>query len=131
MVAGASFTIAVIAIFVVPKEPPKSAEEATVRASGVDWIGAFLFSAGFLLLLVSLSQGGSDRWKATCIITIIIVSGFLLIAFVLWEHHLEENNTKEPLMKVSTFSYKKFSISMIIITLFSAGFINFCLYTAY
>lgn len=131
MIAGASLTIAVSAIFVVPKEPPKGKEEDKLRASGVDWIGAFLFTAGLLLLLVGLSQGGSSGWQAASVIAIIVISGVLLIAFVLWEHYRETKTTKEPLMKISTFRHKQFSIAMIIITLFSSGFTNFCLYTTY
>ncbi|KAF5878607.1 putative drug resistance protein [Botrytis fragariae] len=120
VIAGASLTIAVSAIFVVPKEPPKGNEEDTARASGVDWIGAFLFTAGLLLLLQEAS-----------VIAIIVISGCLLIVFVLWEHYRETKTTKEPLMKISTFRHKQFSIAMIIITLFSSGFTNFCLYTTY
>ncbi|KAF7892666.1 uncharacterized protein EAF02_000204 [Botrytis sinoallii] len=131
VIAGASLTIAVSAIFVVPKEPPKGNEEDTARASGVDWIGAFLFTSGLLLLLVGLSQGGSSGWQEASVIAIIVVSGCLLIGFVLWEHYRETKTTKEPLMKISTFRHKQFSIAMIIITLFSSGFTNFCLYTTY
>ncbi|KAM0155460.1 hypothetical protein ACHAQE_006767 [Botrytis cinerea] len=81
VIAGASLTIAVSAIFVVPKEPPKGKEEDKLRASGVDWIGAFLFTAGLLLLLVGLSQGGSSGWQAASVIAIIVISGVLLIAY--------------------------------------------------
>ncbi|ESZ90514.1 hypothetical protein SBOR_9100 [Sclerotinia borealis F-4128] len=131
VIAGASLTIAVSAIIVVPNEPPRGDDEDTMRASGIDWIGAFLFTAGLLLLLVGLSQGGSSGWEAASVIAIIVISGCLLIGFVLWEHDRETKTTKEPLMRVSTFRHKQFSIAMIIITLFSAGFTNFCLYTTY
>lgn len=115
----------------VPKEPPKGNEEDTMRASGVDWIGAFLFTAGLLLLLVGLSEGGSSGWGAASVIAIIVISGCLLIGFVIWEHYRETKTTKEPLMRISTFGHKQFSIAMVIITLFSAGFTNFALYTTY
>ncbi|KAB8303005.1 hypothetical protein EYC80_006311 [Monilinia laxa] len=131
VIAGASITIAVSAMFVVPKEPPRGNEEDTARPSGVDWIGAFLFTAGLLLLLVGLSEGGSSGWKKASVIAIIVISGCLLISFALFEHYLETKTTREPLMRVSTFSHTQFSIAMVTITLFSGGFTNFCLYTTY
>ncbi|QSZ31065.1 hypothetical protein DSL72_000626 [Monilinia vaccinii-corymbosi] len=129
MVSGAALTIAVGAILVVPKEPPRGNEEDTVRALGVDWAGAFLFTAGLLLLLVGLSEGASSGWKKASGTTTVVMSGCMLIAFVLLEHYLEMKTTREPLMRVSTFSNTQFSIAMAIITLFSGGFTNFLLYT--
>ncbi|KAM3068327.1 hypothetical protein ACMFMG_009465 [Clarireedia jacksonii] len=131
VIAGASLTVAVTAIFVIPKELPRGNEEDSIRASGVDWLGAFLFTSGLLLLLVGLSEGGSAGWDSASVIAIIVVSVCLLVVFIFWERHREAKTTHEPLMRVSTFQNARFSIAMIIVTLFSASLTNFCIYTTY
>ena len=107
------------------------ASEDQPRASGVDWSGAFLFTAGSLLLLTGLSEGVSQGWKTPFVIVILILSVVLLVAFVFWEHYLETRSTREPLMRVSTFKTGRFSVAMVIVCLFSGGFTNFLVYSTY
>ncbi len=117
----------------IPKEEsktPQSPEVAEPRASAVDWLGAFLFTAGALLLLLSLSEGVSDGWNKPFVIVLLIVSVLLLIAFVLWEHRLEKLN-KEPLLPVSIFNNGRFSCAMAVVFIFSAAFTNLLIYTTY
>ncbi|TVY41815.1 putative MFS-type transporter [Lachnellula subtilissima] len=132
VIAGASCIIGVTAIFAIPKEPGrKEHPEDSPRASGVDWIGAFLFTSGTLLLIISLSEGASQGWKSGFVIGILIASVILLLAFVYWQHYLESKTVKEPLMPVSTFKNSRFTFAMIIVFLFSGGFTNFTLYSTY
>jgi MFS family permease len=129
VIAGASFSISFMAIFVIPKEQLRNSTDAP-RASGVDWIGAFLFTSGLLLILIGLSEGVSQGWKTPSIIAILVISVIFLVSFLLWQHRLEQKS-HEPLMKVSTFKNARFSFAMIIVFLFSAGFSNFLIYSTY
>jgi predicted MFS family arabinose efflux permease len=120
------------AIFIIPKEPPRSVNTTNLpRASEVDWIGAFLFTSGTLLLLIALSEGVSEGWKTPFVIAILIVSVIFLASFIFWQHYLETKSTREPLMRVSTFNNSRYSFAMLIVFLFSAGFTNFLIYSTY
>ncbi|TVY18466.1 Efflux pump terJ [Lachnellula arida] len=132
VIAGASCIMGITAIFAIPKEPGrKEHPEDLPRASGVDWIGAFLFTSGTLLLIISLSEGASEGWKSGFVIGILITSVIFLSAFVYWQHYLERKAVKEPLMPVSRFKNARFSFAMVIVFLFSGGFTNFMLYSTY
>lgn len=132
MIAGASGIIGIVAIFVIPKEPPNDPESGdTARASGVDWIGAFLFTSGLLILLIALSEGVSEGWKSTLVIAFIVLGVVFLGSFIFWQHYLESGGIREPLMRVSTFKNSRFSLAMIIVCFFSAGFTNFLVYSTY
>ena len=132
MIAGASFLVGMAAIFVIPKEPPRSVNSTDLpRASGVDWTGAFLFTSGTLLLLIALSEGVSEGWKTPFVISILIVAVVFLASFIFLQHYLETKSTREPLMRVSTFKNSRFSFAMVIVFLFSAGFTLFLVYSTY
>ncbi|KAG9234031.1 major facilitator superfamily-domain-containing protein [Amylocarpus encephaloides] len=132
IIAGMSFLVGVTAILVIPKEPSrKVSTDNQTRASGVDWVGAFLFTAGTLLLLTGLSEGVSQGWKTPYVIAILILSVLFLVSFVYWQHYLEARKITEPLVRVSTFKNAKFAFSMVIVCLFSAGFTNFLVYSTY
>ncbi|KAG4418047.1 hypothetical protein IFR04_008784 [Cadophora malorum] len=131
VIAGSAFLIGVTAIFIIPKEPTRAERSADgPQASNVDWIGAFLFTAGALLLLISLSQGASMGWKAPLVIAFLILSVLFLASFGFWEHFLEVRD-REPLMRISTFKNGRFTIAMLIVCIFSAGFTNFLVYSTY
>jgi len=122
------------AMFVIPKEPSRTNSNADhPRASNVDWIGAFFFTSGLLLLLIALSQGVSLGWDTPLVITVLIVSMLFLAIFIFWQHHLEKKADpgQEPLMRISVFEVGRFSAAMVIVCIFSAGFTNFLVYTTY
>ncbi|PGH14383.1 hypothetical protein AJ80_05973 [Polytolypa hystricis UAMH7299] len=52
----------------------------------LDYVGLFLFTAGCVLLLMSLNWGGRDYpWKSAAVITPIILSVVTFAALILWE----------------------------------------------
>ncbi|KAI1786590.1 efflux transporter [Ganoderma leucocontextum] len=80
----------------------------------VDWLGAFLVTAGLTFIIFILSDGpvAPDGWKTGFIIALLIVGVLLLVVFVFWERHLEQIHdqggelsqrwwTPPPLMPVS------------------------------
>ncbi|KAH8669746.1 major facilitator superfamily-domain-containing protein [Tricladium varicosporioides] len=132
VIAGASFIAGVSAIFVIPKDHKRHSLDATVpRVSGVDWIGAFLFTSGALLLLIALSEGVSEGWGTPFVIVILVISVLFIGSFIFWQNYLETKSQREPLMRVSIFRTPRFSFAMVIVCLFSGGFTNFLVYSTY
>ncbi|CDO74451.1 hypothetical protein BN946_scf184979.g6 [Trametes cinnabarina] len=61
------------------------------RMLRIDWIGALLFMAAGILLLLALNWGSSAEWDTARVIACFVVSGVLYIAWTLWELMLERN----------------------------------------
>ena len=55
----------------------------------VDWIGAGLFMAGGILLLLALNWGSNEKWNSAKVIACFVVGGVAIILFMLWEYFLE------------------------------------------
>lgn len=130
--AGAAFAIGLNALYLIPKEPPSNRDvPRRVLAAKIDWLGAFLFTSGLLLLLTGVSEGASVGWNVPFVIAILAISVVLLGAFIFLENYLEQKTIREPLIRLSTFSHGRYSIAMIIVTLFSCAFMNFLTYSTY
>lgn len=134
IIAGIAFCIGALAMLVIPEEAPRTPRAVgranATRAPSVDWKGSVLFTAGLLLLLISLSEGASLGWKSPLVVIILIVSVLLLVMFVYWQRYLERQD-REPLMRISTFSNGQFSLALVISGIFSATFTNFLIYSTY
>jgi len=128
VIAGANLAIGILGLISIPKER-KHIDLS--RLPQIDWTGGFLFTTSLLLLLFSLSQGSSAGWKTSYVIALLIISVFMLIIFVFWQRHLEFKTSREPLMRTSLFHNPKFSIALVVCTLFSAAFTNFLIYSSY
>ncbi|KAI9060289.1 MFS general substrate transporter [Trametes sanguinea] len=82
-------------------------ETFTQRMLRIDWIGALLFMAAGILLLLALNWGSSAEWDTARVIACFVVSGVLYILWVLWELMLERNilaeasgaGSKHPLLR--------------------------------
>jgi MFS family permease len=129
IIGGMGFIAGIVAIFVIPREPPRKKEDPDGH-SKIDWVGAFLFTSGTLMLLVALSEGGSRGWQTPFVIAILIVSILILGVFVYWQLYLE-NNSQEPLMRISPFKIGRFSSALVVVFLFSGGFTNYLVYSTY
>ncbi|KAF8956149.1 major facilitator superfamily domain-containing protein [Flammula alnicola] len=111
-------------------------EEADKR---IDWIGAFLVTAGLVLIVFVLSQGelAPQKWQTPYIIVFLILGVILIGVFLYWQHYLErvQNNpeapysifTPPPLMKLSlwTRANGRFAAMMAI------AFTNWCAFLAW
>ncbi|CAK7210672.1 hypothetical protein SEUCBS140593_000909 [Sporothrix eucalyptigena] len=63
-----------------------------------DYVGTFLFAAGFVLFLLGLSWGGSVYpWKSAAVICAIVLGAALLGVFALWETFAP---LREPLVPI-------------------------------
>lgn len=65
--------------------------QSTEKDRRLDWLGAFLVTAGLVMIVFVLSDGNiaPDGWKTGYIIALLIVGVFLLAVYVLWEYYLE------------------------------------------
>ncbi|KAH6679835.1 drug resistance protein [Plectosphaerella plurivora] len=133
--------VPVAGFFVIPATPPSlprpssgddAVDDTTARAKrSIDWIGGFLVTVGTFALLYALTEGNVVGWRKPYIPTVIAISGLVLVAFVLWQRHLEKRGVRPPLMKVSLFKNKRYSAAMLIMALFFAAFNNFLIFATY
>lgn len=65
LVAGL-FVIPFVGVFVLAKSPEPVTDRVVDKR--VDWVGAFLYTAGFILLFLSLSQSVAETkgWSTPC-----------------------------------------------------------------
>ncbi|KAL0952456.1 hypothetical protein HGRIS_006724 [Hohenbuehelia grisea] len=104
----------------------------------VDWIGAFLVTAGLVLIVFVLSDGevAPDQWRTSYIIALLIIGCFLIGCFLYWQWYLErvQNNpnapysawTPPPIMKLSLWGRAKgrFAVAMVIALLTWCSFLG-------
>lgn len=118
----------------IPKDFPRdiSVSRSTL-VSRIDWVGAFVVTSGLLLLIVGLSEGNDPKtgWSKPFVLAILVLSVLLITGFCFWEHYLESKSTRDPLMPISVFKNKHFSIGMIIAFLFYGAFNNYLIYATY
>ncbi|KAJ7776150.1 MFS general substrate transporter [Mycena metata] len=101
--AGMSALCAVGGLFAIDADLPSTEPDRRV-----DWFGAFLVTAGLILLIFVLGQGqlASHGWRTPYIITLLIVSVLFILLFILWQRRLEnsEGRLRPPLMKLSLWT---------------------------
>ena len=79
-----------------------STESAMDKFFRMDWIGALIFIAGGILLLLALNWGSTAEWNAARVIASFVVGGVLMIVFVLWQYVLERqlNSPVPPSVRI-------------------------------
>jgi EmrB/QacA subfamily drug resistance transporter len=90
-----------LSVFFIRKELPGKVHE------GFDFGGAIFFSGGLISLLLGLNQGHNWGWLSPITLFFIALS---IIAGWYFLHH--EKNTQYPLLDLSLFTSKKFSLSI-------------------
>ncbi len=91
----------------------------------VDWFGAFLVTAGLVFICFALSDGPTapNEFKTSYIIALLILGFILVIAFFLWQWHLERVHdsddsqkwwTPPPLMKATVWTRSKWRMAVIL-----------------
>ncbi len=84
------------------------------RMHKFDWLGVVLSGAGMFLLVFGIQQGHKYHWN-TWVLTSIIGGLVVFAAFVLWQRA----NRQEPLVPLSLFGDRNFSISSFAISAMS------------
>lgn len=92
-------SLGILGMIVLPKDP--GADEKKPK---MDYLGAFLSTAGLILLQFVLSSGGVYGWDSPFIIVLLILSVALLVSFTLLENYISN-----PLMPLSLWKIRNFA----------------------
>jgi EmrB/QacA subfamily drug resistance transporter len=79
------------------------AESRDPNAGPPDWLGLVTFSLGLFLLIFALVRGNPEGWGSPLIVSFLVGSVVLLVAFVLVEAHVEHPMFDLALFRVPTF----------------------------
>ena len=127
--------ITILAVLVFPSD------RRTTDDKRLDWFGAFLITLGLVLLQFSVSdaEGASRGWRTGCtfmasvvansssrfvtsdIIALLIISIFLIVAFVFWENYLIKHTTRPPLMRLQLWTRANGRLAAV----YMIGFVSF------
>jgi EmrB/QacA subfamily drug resistance transporter len=96
-----------LAVWLVPALP--------THEHSFDWLGVALSGVGLFLLAFGIQEGHERHW-AGWIIAMMVGGLALLVLFVLWQ----ARNRREPLVPLSLFTDRNFSVSNVAITMMGA-----------
>lgn len=105
--AGLGLLIMLGAYFTVPAAlPRKSSDDRRV-----DWLGAFIITAGLVLFTFALADGSGapDGWRTPYIPACFSIGVVLMVVFWFYEKHLEDKTDFPPLMRCSLWWKPKFA----------------------
>ncbi|KAJ8084615.1 hypothetical protein PM082_003389 [Marasmius tenuissimus] len=66
----------------------------TTKFLKVDWIGAFFFIAGAILILLGLNWGSTEKWNSPKVIVCFVIGGILILPCAIWEYVLEKQKDR-------------------------------------
>ncbi|MFT4124974.1 MAG: MFS transporter [Gordonia sp. (in: high G+C Gram-positive bacteria)] len=78
-------------------------ESRSPHARRVDWLGMVSFTAALLALVYGLTETGTRSWSDAVVVTSLIVTAVLLVAFVVIELRVAEPMFDLSLLRVPTF----------------------------
>ena len=84
----------------------------------IDFVGAGLFTAALVPILVGLTNKQSADWTDPSVGVLIAVGAVIAVVFLLWERR-----AREPIVPLSLFRNRTFTISVIAFFLSSFGFL--------
>ncbi|KAB5531436.1 fungal trichothecene efflux pump [Coniochaeta sp. 2T2.1] len=90
-----------------------------------DYVGTFLFAAGFVLFLMGLSWGGVVYpWNHPAPICGIVIGFAVMVLFVLWEIYAP---IKEPLVPMHLFKNIEWTVSVILLSMGASVYYGFAI----
>jgi len=98
-----------LAMFILSETPRKAALKPDIP-------GTVFSAAACFALLLALSEGQDKGWTSLYIVNLFIISGFTFALFVIWE-----SIAPEPLLDITLFKNKTFSISLICLVIVTVG----------
>jgi EmrB/QacA subfamily drug resistance transporter len=116
--------IGVLAIFITFTQIARSKDQ---RAHRVDWVGFVTFSGSLFALVFALVRGNDLGWSSTTIVTLLLASAALMVAFFVNEMH-----TREPMLDLGLFRIPAFvGVSIVAFTIAASIFAMFLYLTLY
>ncbi|MEE3849550.1 MFS transporter [Gordonia sp. LSe1-13] len=109
--------------------PARPAELKQPVRGTFDPPGVLLLGGGVFTLLLPMVQ--QEQWEGSAKWLLLVVAAILLVAFVFWERR-QERVGHPPLVDLSLFSLRSYSIGCLIALVYFAGFTTvFFIYTLY
>ncbi|KAH9926528.1 efflux transporter [Amylocystis lapponica] len=132
-IAGLSFISLVGGIVTFDKDLP-----STEKDRRVDWLGAFLVTAGLVFIVFVLSDGSiaPNGWSTGYIIALLIVGVILLLLYVAWQYFLEKELnerhynawwTPPPLMLLSLWTRASGKLAVVLVI----AFLEYCSFLSF
>jgi EmrB/QacA subfamily drug resistance transporter len=112
--------IGAIAVFITVTQVVDSRDP---NATGVDWAGLITFSASLFLLVYALVQGNEKGWGSAEIVSCLVASAVLIVAFVVAEHR-----QSRPMLDLTLFRRPAFAGASIVALTLSGSFFAMFLY---
>ncbi|MBN7771807.1 DHA2 family efflux MFS transporter permease subunit [Clostridium aminobutyricum] len=91
-------------------------ETPTDKSVKFDLLGTVFIAVTCFSLLLALSKGTDWGWTSQSIISLFLISGFVLVAFIVWEGSIEH-----PLIDIRVFKNKVVLASMMAMSLLTIG----------
>ncbi|QIE26270.1 Multidrug resistance protein Stp (plasmid) [Caballeronia sp. SBC1] len=82
---------------------PRMRETRDPGATGLDYPGTITFTATLALFTVGVMQAPEDGWGSPLVVTLLVLSAVMLVAFVVVETHVNR-----PMLDLSLFRYPRF-----------------------
>jgi EmrB/QacA subfamily drug resistance transporter len=86
-------------------------ESRSPIAHRIDWTGAVLSGIGLVVFVWAIIEAPSKGWTSTSVLAAAVVSAIALVAFVAWEHRVDE-----PLLDVRMFGNARFTAASTTVT---------------
>ena len=93
--------VGVTGIFAIDTDPQKYKLHTS---QSVDWPGAFLVTAGLVLLTFALSEAPTTGWATPLIISLLVIRVILIVLFLFWEHYVTVHHNSPPLMSLDIWT---------------------------
>lgn len=104
---------AIVAVFVLITNQFLTRESKDEKETKVDWLGGLLSFIGLGALVYGLMESShAEGWANPLVWISLAASGAFLTLFAMWQ-----NKTDHPMLDVKLFKHKRFTISVIVITL--------------
>jgi EmrB/QacA subfamily drug resistance transporter len=116
--------IGVLAIVITFTQIARSKDE---RVRHVDWIGFITFSVSLFTLVFALVRGNDLGWSSTSIVTLLVASAVLMVAFF-----VNETRTSDPMLDLGLFKIPAFvGVSIVAVAIAASIFAMFLYLTLY
>lgn len=103
------------------------ARSRDTHAHRVDWVGFVTFSGSLFALVFALVRGNDLGWSSATVVTLLVASAVLMLAFF-----VNETRTPEPMLDLSLFRIPAFvGVSIVAFTIAASIFAMFLYLTLY